>query len=120
MLESAEARDDACAHAGELLDALVCATRERANGFTVKGVLVEDAASAALLDQGESVDLLVVGSRGRGGLRSMLFGSVAHAMTEHATCPTVVLRSPQHHEAWLPRPVPSGVGALEDHDGDLP
>ncbi len=38
--------------------------------------------------------LLVVGSRGRGGVRSTLLGSVALHCTTHAPCPVVVVRAP--------------------------
>ncbi len=37
-------------------------------------------------------DLLVVGSRGRGGFRAMLFGSIATAAATHSNCPTVIVR----------------------------
>jgi len=37
------------------------------------------------------VDLVVVGSRGRGGVREMLLGSVSHFLTTHAPCPVVVV-----------------------------
>ena len=36
--------------------------------------------------------LLVVGSRGRGGFRGMLLGSVTHKVLETATCPVMVVR----------------------------
>ena len=46
----------------------------------------------ALLDAGETAALIVVGSRGRGGFRTMLLGSVAHGVAGHAACPIVVVR----------------------------
>jgi nucleotide-binding universal stress UspA family protein len=91
--DSADAVDAARVAAGAQLDEAVATTRTSAPGITVRGHLVEATACDALLDESESVDLLVVGSRGRSGLRSALLGSVAHAVTEHATCPTVVLRA---------------------------
>lgn len=56
------------------------------------GELAEGSATQALLDAAEQADLLVVGSRGRGGFRSMILGSVAHAVSAHASCPVAVVR----------------------------
>jgi nucleotide-binding universal stress UspA family protein len=44
-----------------------------------------------LLDAASSAQLLIVGSRGRGGLEGMLLGSVSHAMLHHARCPVGVV-----------------------------
>lgn len=44
-----------------------------------------------LLDATSSAQLLIVGSRGRGGLEGMLLGSVSHAMLHHARCPVGVV-----------------------------
>jgi nucleotide-binding universal stress UspA family protein len=46
---------------------------------------------AALLEATSGAQLLVVGSRGRGGLKGMLLGSVSQAMLHHARCPVGVV-----------------------------
>lgn len=47
-----------------------------------------------LLDLSDDAGLLVLGSRGRGAIRSMLLGSVSAAVSAHAACPVVVCRPP--------------------------
>ena len=50
-------------------------------------------ASAALLDAAEAADLVVVGSRGLGGFKGLVLGSVSHHVAHHSTCPVIVLPS---------------------------
>ena len=45
-----------------------------------------------LVNASEGADLLVVGSRGHGGLAGMLLGSVSEHVIAHAHCPVVVIR----------------------------
>jgi nucleotide-binding universal stress UspA family protein len=40
----------------------------------------------------ESIDLIVVGSRGLGGFKKMLIGSVSSGVISHAPCPVLVVR----------------------------
>ena len=46
-----------------------------------------------LLDAAAEADLLVVGSRGRGGMVGMLLGSVSQHVVTNARCPVVVVRA---------------------------
>ena len=50
----------------------------------------------ALLDLSATAHLVVLGSRGRGPLRSAVLGSVSASVSRHAHCPVVVCRPPDH------------------------
>ncbi len=45
-----------------------------------------------LIERSKEADLLVVGSRGHGGFKGMLLGSVSHHLVAHAECAVVVVR----------------------------
>lgn len=59
----------------------------------VAGHFVEGGAAEVLIEEGDQADLLVVGSRGRGGFKGLLLGSVSTQCVHHARCPVVVIRS---------------------------
>lgn len=59
----------------------------------VRVLVGRGSAASVLLDESERADLLVVGSRGRGGVRSGLLGSVALHCVVAAGCPVVVIHS---------------------------
>jgi nucleotide-binding universal stress UspA family protein len=45
-----------------------------------------------LVDSAEDVDLVVVGSRGLGGFKELLLGSISYRTAAHATAPVAVIR----------------------------
>jgi nucleotide-binding universal stress UspA family protein len=59
---------------------------------TVRRVLAQGAPRGALLEAASQAQLLVIGARGRGGLRGMVLGSVSLAVLHYAPCPVTVIR----------------------------
>jgi len=53
--------------------------------------IVEGTAAGALVDESRGADLLVVGSRGLGGFRGLMLGSVGQQVAHHAACPVVIV-----------------------------
>ena len=65
-----------------------CETRSTC---TVRGELIEGEPADVLSAASRGADLIVVGSRGRSGFITMLFGSVAASIVELADCPVAVI-----------------------------
>ncbi|QCB94526.1 universal stress protein [Cellulomonas shaoxiangyii] len=60
-------------------------------GVPVEGRVVTGDAAAVLVDASRTADLVVVGTRGRGGFAERLLGTVSSALPAHSWCPTVVV-----------------------------
>ena len=54
--------------------------------------LITGQAARAILAAAESADLVVVGSRGRGGFTGLLLGSVSQTVLHHTPCPIAIVR----------------------------
>ncbi|MFF5989592.1 universal stress protein [Prauserella flavalba] len=69
--------------------------REHYPDVTVRRVLVKDRPRHELLEWSRRAQLVVVGSRGRGGFRGMLLGSTSQALIHNAECPVMIARPRQ-------------------------
>ena len=63
------------------------------DGVEVEQRVVEGGAAGVLVElaRNERADLLVVGSRGLGGFRGLLLGSVSAALAHHTPCPLAIV-----------------------------
>jgi nucleotide-binding universal stress UspA family protein len=85
-------------NARTLLDAAIGAVVPDPAAASIEPVLREGPGAATLLEEAEGADLLVVGTRGVGGFRGLLVGSVADQVVKHAPCPVVIVPAPQEED----------------------
>lgn len=63
-------------------------------GVAASGQLIHSHSPAsAIVDAARDADLVVVGSRGHGGLSGLRLGAVSHQVVNHASVPVLVVRS---------------------------
>ncbi len=85
--------DDIRTDAQTTVDRVVAEVRRDHPSVSVEGQAIDSARPAAtLVEHASNADLLVVGSRGRGGFTGLLLGSVSQQCATHATCPVVIVR----------------------------
>ena len=58
----------------------------------IKAEVGEGSAAQMLLDVAKGASMVVVGSRGHGGLTGTLLGSVGQTLAQHAPCPVLIIR----------------------------
>lgn len=104
-------RTDTEARVGALVDEV--ATESGGAPVPVDVLVIPGPAAHRLLTAAGGADLLVVGSRGRGSVRSTVLGSVALHAVAHARCPVVVV----HPRAEPPAVPPRVVVGVDGSDG---
>lgn len=67
--------------------------RAEAAGVEIETIAAQGQPADVLLEAAKGADLLVVGSRGLGGFRGLLLGSVSQQCAHHARCPIVIVRA---------------------------
>jgi nucleotide-binding universal stress UspA family protein len=66
----------------------------RGGHLEISQLVCQGFAQDVLVAASMAADLLVVGSRGRGAVRTLLLGSVSAHVASHAHCPVVVVPHP--------------------------
>lgn len=79
--------------AEEVLAERLAGWQEKYPDVPVSRHVSRERASSALLRHAEHAQLVVVGSRGRGGFRGLLLGSTSQHLLHHAPCPVAVVRT---------------------------
>lgn len=79
---------------GEQLLAKIKARAEVQFGIKVEDILRKGNPSKVILTTAKDIgaDLIVIGSSGIGGVKELLLGSVSHAVSNHATCPVLIVK----------------------------
>ncbi len=57
----------------------------------IERIVTPGGPATAILEAAKGADLVVVGSRGLGGFKGLLLGSVSHQVAHHVTCPVVII-----------------------------
>ena len=80
--------------AADLAAAASLAAEGSCTGVFASSRVINGHPAAELIRMSTGAELVVVGSRGRGGFRRMLVGSVSQAVLQHAECPVAVVPTP--------------------------
>jgi nucleotide-binding universal stress UspA family protein len=75
-----------------LLSERLAGWSEKYPDVPVQRLVTRHRPAATLIEQSAHAQLVVVGSRGRGGFAGLMLGSVSHALLHHAACPVAVVR----------------------------
>ncbi len=86
----AEAHKEAEKYVGDIV------SEAHAGGIVARGDVLENRASIVETIVGysksEEADLIVTGTRGQGGFKKLLIGSVSSGVVAHAECPVLIVR----------------------------
>lgn len=90
--------EDSEAAANDILEeALQLVKDDDAGDVEIESFVREGQSAQILIEESAKAELLVIGSRGRGGFRDLLLGSVSQQCAHHARCPVTIVRAGCEH-----------------------
>ena len=71
---------------------------DRSGPATKRAILTSSSPASAIVDyaRDNNIELIVMGTHGRGALAHLIMGSVAERVVRLASCPVLTVRHPQH------------------------
>ena len=77
--------------ASALLDEVVAFVRKNYPKLQLVSSLIQGPTAQTIMDRAKEADMVVVGSRGRGGFSALLLGSVGQQLVHHCPAPVVII-----------------------------
>lgn len=79
--------------ASTVLEAVTAAVREAHPTLILISTLVQGPTAQTIIDKASQADMVVVGSRGKGGFSGLLLGSVGQQLVHHCQAPIVIIHA---------------------------
>lgn len=80
--------------ASAILDEIAQKVRDHHPSLTIISSLIQGPTAQSIIERAKEADMVVVGSRGKGGFTGLLLGSVGQQLVHHCPAPVVII----HHD----------------------